>query len=339
MNTPATSVKISQRVGAERGRQRDRGRVRAAAAERGHVVRRGRDALEAGDEHDLVLRQRGVDALGADLDDLRLGVRRVGDDAGLRAGERDGLVAEVVDRHRAERVRDPLAGRDEHVVLAWLRPRRHLVGQADQLVGRVTHRRQHRDDLRAGLARSCQPLRDALQLVGVADGRAAELHDDQPGRASPIADRRNCFEIHSEHLCDSVGTVRNRPRTLRMWVVVVYAAMGVGLVPWAVWLGASLRPDHTTDRWDVVWTGFDLGLALAFVLTALAAWRRSPWLGALAATSGTLLIVDAWFDIVLESHRDGHPDGRVRGRVRGDPGRRSSATGSRTEPRGSWRRR
>jgi len=89
-----------------------------------------------------------------------------------------------------------------------------------------------------------------------------------------------------------------------MWVVVLYAAMGVGLVPWAVWLGASLRPDHTTDRWDVVWTGFDLGLALAFVLTAVAAWRRSPWVGALAATSGTMLIVDAWFDIVLESHRD-----------------------------------
>jgi hypothetical protein len=89
-----------------------------------------------------------------------------------------------------------------------------------------------------------------------------------------------------------------------MWVVVLYAAMGVGLVPWAVWLGASLRPDHTTDRWDVVWTGFDLGLAVAFVLTAIAAWRRSPWLGALAATSGTLLLVDAWFDIVLESHRE-----------------------------------
>jgi hypothetical protein len=87
-----------------------------------------------------------------------------------------------------------------------------------------------------------------------------------------------------------------------MWVIVLYTAMGIFLVPWAIWLGATLRPDHTTDRWDVVWTGFDLGLALAFVLTAVAAWRRSPWVGALAATSGTLLVVDAWFDIILESH-------------------------------------
>jgi len=38
------------------------------------------------------------------------------------------------------------------------------------------------------------------------------------------------------------------------------------------------------------------------VLTAAAAWRRSPWVSAAAAATGTLLIVDAWFDIVLESH-------------------------------------
>jgi hypothetical protein len=87
-----------------------------------------------------------------------------------------------------------------------------------------------------------------------------------------------------------------------LWVIAVFGAIGVFLVPWAIWLGATLRPDHTTDRWDVVWTGFDVGLALAFVSTAVAAWRRSPWVGALAATTGTLLLVDAWFDIVLESH-------------------------------------
>ena len=30
----------------------------------------------------------------------------------------------------------------------------------------------------------------------------------------------------------------------------------------------------------------------------------SPWVGALAAATGTMLVVDAWFDIVLESHAD-----------------------------------
>jgi hypothetical protein len=90
--------------------------------------------------------------------------------------------------------------------------------------------------------------------------------------------------------------------TLRRVVIALFGLIGIALVPWGIWLGASLEPQHTTNRWDVVWTGFDIGLALAFGLTAFAAWRRSPWVGALAATTGTLLLVDAWFDIVLESH-------------------------------------
>jgi hypothetical protein len=62
-----------------------------------------------------------------------------------------------------------------------------------------------------------------------------------------------------------------------------------------------LKPHHATEHWDVAWAGFDAGLAVAFVLTALAAWRRSPWVGVAAAATGTLLVADAWFDIVLES--------------------------------------
>jgi hypothetical protein len=65
-----------------------------------------------------------------------------------------------------------------------------------------------------------------------------------------------------------------------------------------------LKAHHETRHWDLAWSGFDSGLALAFLLTAFAAWRRSPWVGALAAATGTLLITDAWFDIALESHAD-----------------------------------
>ena len=77
-----------------------------------------RDALEAGDQHDLVLLERRPDAVGAHVEDPRLGVRVVGDDPRLRAGQRDRPVAEVVDRHRAQRARDPLAGGQQHVHLA-----------------------------------------------------------------------------------------------------------------------------------------------------------------------------------------------------------------------------
>ena len=86
---------------------------------------------------------------------------RVGDDPGLRAGERDRLVAEVVDRHRRERAGDPLADGDQHVELARLRARRDLVREREELVGRAAHRREDADDAVAGLARGDEPAGDA----------------------------------------------------------------------------------------------------------------------------------------------------------------------------------
>jgi hypothetical protein len=87
-------------------------------------------------------------------------------------------------------------------------------------------------------------------------------------------------------------------------VVIVFAAIGIGLLPWTLWLSESLHPRHLTNHWDLAWSGFDTGLAVLFLATAVAAYRRSPWAGALAAALGTLLLTDAWFDIVLESHAD-----------------------------------
>ncbi len=94
------------------------------------------------------------------------------------------------------------------------------------------------------------------------------------------------------------------PRTLREWVAIVFSAVGIGLLPWTIWLSQWLPPRHESVRWDVAWSGFDSGLALMFLFTAIAAWRRSPWVAAGAAATGTLLVTDAWFDIVLESHSD-----------------------------------
>ncbi len=164
-------------------------------------MRDRRDALEAGDEHDLLLVERVVDPRRAHLGDLRLAVDGVGDDPRLRAGERDRLVAEVGDRHRAERVRDPLADRDQHVVLARLRPGRDLVREPDQLVGRVAHRREDADDAVAALARLDEAPRDVLDLAGVGDRGAAELHHDEvaPAGLSVRRNRRNGLVLRRGH--------------------------------------------------------------------------------------------------------------------------------------------
>ncbi|MGN6799908.1 MAG: hypothetical protein ACTHKS_17330 [Gaiellaceae bacterium] len=91
--------------------------------------------------------------------------------------------------------------------------------------------------------------------------------------------------------------------SLREWVAFAYGAVGIGLLPWAFWLSSSLPPTHRSAHWDLAWSGFDVGLAACFCGTAVAAHRRAVgWAGAFAAATGTMLIVDAWFDVLLESH-------------------------------------
>src|SRR5207237_10306017 len=79
---------------------------------------------------------------------------------------------------------------------------------------------------------------------------------------------------------------------------------GVALLPWTVWLSASLPPHHHSAHWDLAWSGFDTALAICFLASAFAAWRRSQWLAPAAAATGALLVADAWFAIVLESRSD-----------------------------------
>ena len=88
---------------------------------------------------------------------------------------------------------------------------------------------------------------------------------------------------------------------VRRWVAPVFCLIGLGLLPWTLYLMSSLQPHHETGRWDLAWSGFDTGLAVLFLLTAVAAWRRSPWIEACAAATGTMLLCDAWFDVILES--------------------------------------
>ncbi len=56
-------------------------------------------ALKSGDDDD-VARVEGLEGfLGRDVENLRLGMDAVGDDARLRAGQRDSRDAESVERH------------------------------------------------------------------------------------------------------------------------------------------------------------------------------------------------------------------------------------------------
>jgi hypothetical protein len=127
-------------VGVQRRRDRDGGGIRTAPAQGRDVLGVLTHPLEAGDQHDLALVERRAQAPRGDVDDLRVAVRAGGDDAGLRAGERAGLGAERLDRHRDQCVGDALPGGEQHVEFPGRRGRTDLFGQVEQVVGGVTHR-------------------------------------------------------------------------------------------------------------------------------------------------------------------------------------------------------
>ena len=81
--------------------------------------------------------------------------------------------------------------------------------------------------------------------------------------------------------------------------------IGIGLVPWTVYLALALPSRHVQDEYyDVAWAGFDVLLASMLVLTGVALLRHSAWCQSAAASAATLLACDAWFD-VLSAHGSG----------------------------------
>ncbi len=84
------------------------------------------------------------------------------------------------------------------------------------------------------------------------------------------------------------------------WASVVYVMLAAVLLPWTIYVGLSLPRNHISAHWDVSWTGLDIGLIISLVLTGFFAYIRSIWVVIAAATTGSLLVVDAWFDIMSE---------------------------------------
>jgi hypothetical protein len=91
---------------------------------------------------------------------------------------------------------------------------------------------------------------------------------------------------------------------VKRWLPPLLALIALGLVPWALWLATVLPSHEVAEHWDIAWAGFDLILAAAILATAVSAWRHGPFLQACAASAGTLLVVDAWFDLLTSGGRN-----------------------------------
>lgn len=85
------------------------------------------------------------------------------------------------------------------------------------------------------------------------------------------------------------------------WIVLLFGSAAVVLLPWILLRIRALPPEHRATHWNVAWAGLDIALAALLLAVAVAALRRSLWLEGAATAAATLLLMDAWFDLLTTS--------------------------------------
>lgn len=82
------------------------------------------------------------------------------------------------------------------------------------------------------------------------------------------------------------------------WLGPFFGGMAALLVLWTVYLAIALPSFHVSGHYDAAWVGFDIGLVVAMAATGWYVWRGRTRVEFPAAVTGTLLLVDAWFDVL-----------------------------------------
>jgi hypothetical protein len=85
---------------------------------------------------------------------------------------------------------------------------------------------------------------------------------------------------------------------LPRWLAPLALSCVIGFIPWIVYLSMTLPSDQRTDDYDIAWVGFDSAMCLVLTVLAFLAIRRKTATGPVAAVAATMLLIDAWFDIV-----------------------------------------
>ncbi len=98
-----------------------------------------------------------------------------------------------------------------------------------------------------------------------------------------------------------------RPGSSWKWDLLLVVIIGgcILLAAWIGYLAVSLPSFYRTGSWRGAWVGFDLAELAAFACTGWAAWRRRQVLIICLVVLATLLLCDAWFDVVLDARTAG----------------------------------
>lgn len=97
----------------------------------------------------------------------------------------------------------------------------------------------------------------------------------------------------------------DHPLTRHRGLALSFMAIALAMVPWIVYLGLSLPPRYDAGHWNLLWIGFDVALVSVLSYTGWAAWFRRQIMASTSLVAATLLLCDAWFDMVSSI---GHPD-------------------------------
>ena len=107
----------------------------------------------------------------------------------------------------------------------------------------------------------------------------------------PLAD-----ELDNEVLVDNNRLVRlSGP---------MFALLSLLLIPWIFFVAIALPSRELSPHYDLAWAGFDVLIFLALAATAYFALRRSRHLARASTAAATILLVDAWFDVLTSGNRD-----------------------------------
>ncbi|MDQ1739923.1 MAG: hypothetical protein QOE53_1575, partial [Pseudonocardiales bacterium] len=123
---------------------------------------------------------------------------------------------------------------------------------------------------------------------------------DEPASASdaalgmPVAQAVERVAGRLDELVPATDAAGNRvlPDNARLvrWAAPVFLGCAAILLPWIVIAAVTLPSRQLSQNYDVAWAGYDVGLLIGLVWTALSALRRSARLTIAAAATGALLV-------------------------------------------------
>lgn len=89
------------------------------------------------------------------------------------------------------------------------------------------------------------------------------------------------------------------PRDPLLSVLIVAA---LAETAWIVYLALILPQHYVAQHWALAWVGLDVAQVIMLLGCAWAAWRRRALLIPFSVSAGTLLVLDAWFDVTTARH-------------------------------------